>query len=307
VAGINGFIGAAVARCLKAADWRVVGLLRSGASCERLADIAALELIETASYAPDDLHRALKAVRADIVINLAAAGVMPGVCDLLELMQGNAVLAANLLQAVGGRDVRRFIHIGSCAEYAPGTDGVPMDEKWPQEPTSPYGLAKLTATHWARIHAQQRGVPLTVLRLFGVYGPGEAPHRLLPAVVRGLSSGRGVDLTPGLQQRDWLHVDDAAGAIVAAASASDLGPSGAVYNVCSGRAASVREIAEAAREVLQALPRLLRWGALPYRAEEPMWVVGNGARFHERTGWQPRWSWQHGVRATLQGAHSQAA
>src|SRR5262245_32864697 len=158
VAGVNGFIGAAVARCLKAAGWRVVGLLRSGASCERLADIAALELIETASRTLDDLRSALRPVRTDVVINLAAAGVMPGPHDFTELLHGNAVLVANLLQAVSVRDVRRFIHVGSCAEYAPGAIGAPMDEKWPQEPTSPYGLAKLTATHWARIHAQRSGV-----------------------------------------------------------------------------------------------------------------------------------------------------
>jgi len=59
--------------------------------------------------------------------------------------------------------------------------------------------------------------------------------------------------------------------------------------------------------VLQTPSQLLRWGALPYRSDEPMWVVGDGARFRERTGWQPRWDWQAGVRATLQGSHARAA
>lgn len=307
MAGINGFIGAAVARGLKAAGWRVVGLARSGSSWERLADIVGLELIETASYGAAELRRVLAPVRADVVINLAAAGVTPGMSDLAQLMHGNAMLVANLLHAVAGGEVRRFLHVGSCAEYAPGAIGLPMDEGWPQEPASPYGLAKLAATHWARMQAQLLGVPLTVLRLFSVFGPGEAPHRLLPAIVRGLASGKGVDLTPGLQQRDWLFVEDAAAALVHAAEADDLGPSGAVYNVCTGQAASVRDIGAAACQALQAPPQLLRWGALPYRADEPMWVVGDAARFRERTGWQPRWSWPDGVRATLQRAHSLAA
>jgi len=307
VAGINGFIGAALARCLKAAGWRVVGLLRSGSSWDRLAEIAGLELIEVAAYTPDELKRAVTPVAADVVINLAAAGVTPGVNDLMELIHGNAALAANLLQAVAGRQVRRFLHVGSCAEYAPGAIGLPMDESWPQEPASPYGVAKLTATHWARVQALRLDVPLTVVRLFGVYGPSEAPHRLLPAIVRGLASGQGVDLTPGLQQRDWLFVDDAADALAQAASADDLGPSGAVYNVCTEQAASVHDLGAAACALLNAPAHLLRWGALPYRPDEPMWVVGDATRFRERTGWQPRWTWPDGVRATLQLSHSLAA
>ena len=300
VAGVNGFIGAAVARRLKAASWRVIGLLRAGSSWDRLAETAGLELLEVESYAPDALRRVLAGIHADVTINLAAAGVTPGVNDLSELMQGNAMLAGDLLNAVAGRDLKRFIHVGSCAEYAAGQAGVPMSESWPQEPASPYGLAKLTATHWVRVQAVRRGVPLIVLRFFGVYGPGEAPHRLLPAIVRGLQSGLGVDLTPGLQQRDWLYIDDAAEALVRAASANDVGPSGTIYNVCTGQAASVRDVGEAARGLYEVPGQLLRWGALPYRHDEPMWIVGDASRFCELTGWQPRYSWREGVQTTVQ-------
>jgi UDP-glucose 4-epimerase len=299
VAGVNGFVGAALARCLTAAGWRVFGLGRVGSSYQRLDEIAGLQLLEVDSYAVDELRRVVASVPSDVVFNLAAAGVKPSAEDPLEMFHGNALLAANLVQAVAARGVRRFIHVGSCAEYAAGQTGKLMNEWWPQEPASPYGVAKLTATHLARVQALRSNVPLTVVRLFGVYGPGEAPHRLLPAILRGLTNGQGVDLTPGLQQRDWLYIDDAAEALVQAAAVDHLGPSGTIYNICTGQAASVREVGEQARALLGAPANRLHWGALPYRPDEPMWVLGDGARFRERTGWQPRWSWRDGVRAMV--------
>ncbi len=300
VAGINGFIGAALARCLKARGWRVVGLLRAGRSWDRLAEIAGLELLEIEAYQPDALGRALGRVHADVVINLAAAGVAPEPIDAAELWHGNALLVGHLVQAVAGRGVRRFLHIGSYSEYAAGQAGTFMSESWPQEPASPYGAAKLAATHWARVQGLRLGVPVTVLRLFGVYGPGEAGHRLLPAIVRGLLNGHGVDLTPGLQQRDWLYIEDAAEALASAAEAADLGPTGSILNVGTGEPVSVHDVGEAARAALNADPGLLRWGALPYRADEPMWTAGDASRLRGLTGWQPRHAWHEGVRATVQ-------
>jgi nucleoside-diphosphate-sugar epimerase len=307
VAGINGFIGASLARCLKARGWRVIGLLRSGRTWDRLAEIAGLELIEIEAYAPEALRRALARVQADVAINLAAAGVAPGSADTTELLHGNALLAMHLVEAAAQRGLGRFLHIGSCAEYAPGQPGTLMTEHWQQEPSSCYGAAKLAATHLARAQAQRLNVSITILRLFGVYGPGEARHRLLPAIISGLLAGKAVDLTGGMQQRDWLYIDDAAEALASAAEATDLGATGSIYNVCTGQAASVHDVGEEARVALNADAKLLRWGAMPYRADEPMWVVGDSSRLRALTGWQPRHTWQEGVRATVHALAPQRA
>lgn len=299
MAGINGFIGAAVARCLKARGWRVIGLLRAGRSWDRLAEIAGLELIEVEAYTPEALSRALSRIQAEVAINLAAAGIAPGASDAVELLQGNAFLAWHLLEAAAQRGIRRFLQIGSCAEYGPGQPGVLMSENWQQEPISCYGAAKLAATHLARVQALRLNVPIAILRLFGVYGPDEARHRLLPTIMAGLLADQGVDLTGGLQQRDWLYIDDAAEALACAAEAEDLGATGSIYNICTGQPTSVRDVGEEARAALNADANLLRWGALPYRADEPMWVVGDASRFRSLTGWQPRYTWYEGVRATV--------
>ena len=87
----------------------------------------------------------------------------------------------------------------------------------------------------ARLSARSLGVPFQWVRLFGVFGPGEAPHRLLPYVHDRLSRGERVDLTAGLQWRDLLYVEDAAKGLLRAAEIAlegRLGP----FNLCTGEA-----------------------------------------------------------------------
>jgi len=142
-------------------------------------------------------------------------------------------------------------------------------------------------------------LPLVVLRLFGVFGPGEAPRRLVPYLVDRLRQGEAVDLTPGTQVRDLLYIDDAADAFVRAADAPSLGDDGQVYNVCSGVPVAVRQVGDTVARLLDAPPESLRWGAIPPRTEEPPWIVGDGERFRSATGWQPKFDLTAGLKATI--------
>jgi len=85
---------------------------------------------------------------------------------------------------------------------------------------------------------------------------------------------------------------------VATAESSDLKP-GTVYNVCSSRPVRVREIAETVADAMQKPRALLRFGARPYRTDEPMWLVGDNRRFTTATHWQPRTTLLEGVQRML--------
>ena len=114
-----------------------------------------------------------------------------------------------------------------------------MNEDSPCRPTSPYGAAKLAATLEGGRLAAELGVPFVTLRIFGVYGPGESPHRIIPALRAKLTRGEAVPLTHGNQVRDFTYVDDLAGAITTAIDAR-LGD-GSIFNVCSGAGVPIRD------------------------------------------------------------------
>ncbi len=131
------------------------------------------------------------------------------------------------------------------------------------------------------------------LRLFHIYGPGEAPSRLVPYLVDCLRNEVRAKLTKGEQYRDALYLDDAVSALLAAAAAPAL--SETVYNVCSGCPMTVRGLADAVAHALGKSTDLLEFGALPYRHDEEMWVVGDNRRFLRDTTWSPAVSLEDGI------------
>ncbi|MCU0705138.1 MAG: NAD(P)-dependent oxidoreductase [Fimbriiglobus sp.] len=299
VAGATGFIGSAVCRRLLANGWQVVAPVRRySQQRHRLANLSRLRVVEVGEWTAAELRPAF-AQRPDVVLNLASAGVS-GKVDPEQAVAGNVTLTLNLLRVAGEVGVRRFVHTGSCFEYAAVPSGERMTESSPAVPWSVYGAAKLASVYLARTAAEVYGVPVVVLRLFGVFGPGEAPPRLLPYLITRLRNREPADLSPGTQVRDLLFIDDAVAAFTVAADTALL--DGHVYNVCSGVPVVVREVGEAVARLLAAPPELLRWGAIPPRAGEPPWIVGDPTAFRNATGWAPRFDLNAGLQATIDGA-----
>jgi nucleoside-diphosphate-sugar epimerase len=181
----------------------------------------------------------------------------------------------------------------------------PIDETHPIAPTSLYGAAKAAAHLCGCALARELGIDFVTLRPFGVFGPGEAPHRFVPYLARALARGESPQLTPGGQARDWIYADDAAEAFASAATAS-LEPYTA-YNVCTGRALRVRDVALMVAQELNVDESALGLGAKPYRPDEPLWVVGDPTRFTQATGWSARVDVREGVGRTVRWALSEAA
>lgn len=304
VTGATGHIGSALVRRLAAGGVRVTALVRRDSPARsKLPAHPRVSAVEIDSSDPRALQQSLEGTAHEVVFNLASAGVNPADRDPLTMLDGNARFLASLLAASEKHKPRRFIHTGSCSEYASAETGHHIDEDYPVEPTSVYGAAKLCASLYGAALAAERGLPFLNLRLFGVFGVGEAPHRVVPYLISRLRENQPVDLTPGGQIREWLYVDDVVDALLETAVCPYL-PASGIFNVCSGHGITVRELAE---QVADAMPKprdLLRFGARPYRADESMWIVGNNRRFTELTAWRPRIPIDEGIRRMLAQAQT---
>lgn len=298
VTGGTGFIGAALVDRLVAAGTRVVCLVRD-ASPRRARLPAPVRAVAPEDWSAAGLRRALAGASFDAVFHLAASGVSPDARDPEALIAGNALLTCSLIAALAEAPPRRFVHVGSCSEYAPIEAPARLTEDHPLDPPSLYGAAKAAAFLCGRTLAARLGVPLVALRLFGVYGPGEAPARLVPHLLACLRAGEVPALTAGAQVRDFTFVDDVADALALAATAEGLAP-GRAYNVCSGAPVRVREVVEAVARLLGRGDADLGLGRRPYRDDEPMWIVGDPARFAAATGFAPRVPLAEGLRRMAQ-------
>jgi UDP-glucose 4-epimerase len=128
------------------------------------------------------------------------------------------------------------------------------------------------------------------------YGPWEHPRRLVPHVILSALTNQEVRMTQGVQQRDFVYVDDVVEALMIAAAASV--PPGSVFNIGSGTGTPV---GEAARTILRLMgdPVSLCLGAIPTRPDEIMEMSADITSAREQLGWQPRTSLEDGLSKTV--------
>lgn len=282
--GGSGFIGARLLAHLDAAG---IGIVSVGRSPLRAGAPSSVDHRLVPRLDAEHLRAAVADTPIDAIIHLAAAGVNPGDRDHANLRRINGQLPAELVELAHTMGARAFLMTGSNSEYA-RFDGEQIAEDAPLETMKLYGTTKAAGSLMAIATGAALGLLCVNLRLFNVFGQGEAPHRLLPALRTALREGREVPLSEGLQVRDFIHVDDACGAILAALSATLDGTMvPGHYNVCSGQALSVRAFALSVAASLGADTALLRFGALPLRPDDQPRVVGNPLLFQTMTGWAP--------------------
>jgi nucleoside-diphosphate-sugar epimerase len=290
VTGGNGFIGGHVVHALVAMGHAVTVLQRSDRIAAGICDILRVDQLT-----PDAIGSALSGRRFDWVVHLAAYGVSPLDRDREPMLRINVEVTRRLTEIAAGWPARAMFVAGSGAEYASSGLARPFREHDRLETLKLYGASKAAGTLCALALANERRLPLAVGRVFGVYGPGEAPHRLLPALFEGLRMRLRVPLTSGTQRRDFLYVADVVEAILALLGTLEKDPRQTVLNVASGAPVSVQAFAEAVARQLEAPGHLLGFGDLPMRPDELAHFSGEPAAMFAFTGWTPRHSLTEGI------------
>jgi UDP-glucose 4-epimerase len=292
VIGGTGFIGSALLRRLVADGVDAHALMFR----DRIPrSVAAGTPLAAASSQVADLAHAFAGPPFDAVFHLAAAGVDPASRSPEALLDGNLGLLTRVLESLHASPPGIIVYTGSCAEYSEPQQGTLIEEDWPTLPGSLYGAAKAASTIVGTALAQRLDMAFITLRLFHVFGPGEASYRLVPSLIDSLSRNQPLKLTAGCQVRDFLHIDDVVDALISAASC--IAPRFSVFNVCSGRPTSVRDVALHLARLLDRPAALLNFGALPYRSDEQMWLAGSNRRFVEATGWAPKLALEEGLKS----------
>jgi UDP-glucose 4-epimerase len=233
----------------------------------------------------------------DVVFHLAGVlGADRSLAFAERAVQGNFLASHHLLTALGrSAQPQRIVLTGSSEEYG-RQDSLPMTEDMSARPASPYSASKAAVTQFALLYHELHALPVVVLRPFVVYGPGQRPPMLVPALMHALARGEPFAMTEGRQTRDFVYVDDVVAALIAAAVAGDA--AGEVFNVCSGEERSIREVAELCARLAGAADGALLIGAVTYRLNEVWRLVGSNEKAHRVLDWSPRVRLEEGLRRT---------
>jgi nucleoside-diphosphate-sugar epimerase len=296
VTGATGFVGVHLVARLLSEGCRVTVLARPS-SVLPPEWRNRVDLIACDDFSEKKLRRVLD-TPFEAIFHLAAYGVRPNQRDVDEIVRINMEMPAALARLCGEWRAR-MVMTGTFSEYRSPSSRELVSEDSPLEQGKLYGSSKAAGGLMASAIARSSGSGFRLLRLFKVYGAGEAPHRLLPALVSGLAKPERVAISAGTQVLDFVYIDDVIEAMVRADAHCREKGGIAAWNVATGRAHSVREFAEQVAVAMTADPSLLVFGAIGMRKDDEPWLVGSPDRLRSELGWQPSIGLEDGIRAAV--------
>ena len=184
----------------------------------------------------------------DYVFHLAAESrLQSAIMNPIEAVKNNCVGTTVMLQCAREAGVKRFVYSSTSSGY--GNNPYPNVETQPDDCLNPYSASKIAGEKFCKMYTELYGLETVILRYFNVFGR-RSPARGQYAPVIGIFQRQrdiGEPLTivgDGAQRRDFVHVEDVARANYLAATMPLKGHAGEVFNVGTGSAYSIQQIAD---------------------------------------------------------------
>ena len=299
-----GFIGSHLVRRLVGSGADVHVLARPSSGRKRIADLGdAVTVWPGVIEDADAVGRCVRELQPVVVFHLAGDNdVRHGGADpaaLAASVRVNLTGTLNVVAAAAATGVERLVRAGGLEEYGHGS--VPFAEEQREDPVTPYSASQVAAAHYCRMLQRHVDVSILTLRLALVYGPGQSDGFFVPSLVRSALAGDDFEMTGGEQTRDFLFVDDAAVAFVAAASAPAL--RGEIVNVGTGVERRVRDVADTIIR-LTGSTAVLRVGAAPERPVEIERLACRNEKALQLLGWSAETGLEDGLRRTIDAARA---
>jgi GDP-6-deoxy-D-talose 4-dehydrogenase len=272
VTGLGGFTGRYLAQSLQAAGYRVFGTSHGAESAG--PDTYRVDLTDRA-----ELARVVADVQPDVVAHLAAiAFVAHGDAD--AIYRTNVVGTRNLLEALANLPRRpKAVLVASSANIYGNAAVEIIDESVEPNPANDYAVSKLSMEYMACLWTDK--LPIVVARPFNYTGVGQSPQFLLPKIVGHFQRGeRVIELGNIDVERDF---SDVRRVVDAYRRLLQLAPAGGVFNVCSGRAVSLKAVI-AMMEQIAGYEIEVRVNPAFVRANEVRRLQGNAARLQSVVG-----------------------
>jgi UDP-glucose 4-epimerase len=293
ITGAHGFLGRHVARFFSRKGHTVLGIGHGEWAPEEWKLWGLSEW-----YAADVSLQSMKqfADRPSVIVHCAGGGsVSFSIDDPIADFERTVITTAHVLEYV--RTIAptcRVVYPSSASVYGV-VDKLPIQEDCHAAPISQYGVHKLMAEQMVASYARQFGTSAAIVRLFSVYGCG-LRKQLLWDACRKFANGDNVFMGTGEEVRDWLHVEDAAELLMAAAEHASV--ECPTINGGSGEGITVREV-------------LIHLGrCLPFEEQTPIFSgaerMGDPSRFVAHIDGAKAWGWR-ATRVWKQGMQEYAA
>jgi nucleoside-diphosphate-sugar epimerase len=301
ITGIGGFIGSSLARAVLDRGGKVRGVDNfSTGKRENIREI--LDQIEFREADILDLAAMRSACAAvDFVFHEAAIPSVPkSVQDPLGSNQANIDGTVNVLIAARDAKVKRIIYAASSSAYG-DTPTLPKHEEMKPDPISPYAVAKLASELYMTSFYRCYGLETVSLRYFNIFGPRQDPSSpysgvLAKFITLMLRGEQPTIFGDGEQSRDFTYIDNAVAANLLACEAPSEEVAGKVFNVATGRRASLNETFQLLQK-LTGYPGRVKYG--PERGGDIKHSLADISRGEAALGYKPKVDFEEGLRRTV--------
>ena len=288
ITGGTGFIGFHLAkRCLNL-RWSVTSLSTSNPPKKRRLKGVKYKLCDISNK-----NKLLKKIKPnyDYVVNLA------GYVDhthKVKTMKSHYVGFKNLTHLFLNTKIKKFVQIGSSVEY--GKIRSPQHERNSDNKTfSIYGRAKLLSTKLSQSLYKRFNFPVTVLRLYLVYGPYQDINRVIPITILNSIKNKKFDCSEGLQLRDFTYIDDVVEAIIKTLRIKKS--SGQILNIGQGKPVQVKKVINKICELLDS--GRPQFGKIKFRDDEIMNLHPSITKAKKILNWTPKIKINSGLKKTI--------
>ena len=233
----------------------------------------------------------------DAVVHFAAeTHVDRSIEDASPFLSTNIIGTQCLLEAARSSPGIRFIHISTDEVYGSAPAGVAFKEDAQLDPRSPYAASKASAEHLVRAFAVTHGVSSVILRCTNNFGPFQFPEKLIPLMIANATEDKPLPIYgDGMQERDWLFVEDYCRAI---ALTLEKAAPGSVYNVSSGASQPNLKIVRTILRLLGKPDSLIQY--VQDRPGHDRRYALDSSKIQRELGWSPLLSFEEGIRRTIE-------
>jgi len=259
-----------------------------------------LKKIEVYSGDIRDYHFVKKATKdVDIICHLAALiGIPYSYIAPESYVETNVKGTLNVVQAAKVNDVKKVI-ITSTSETYGSALYVPIDEKHPSQPQSPYSATKIAADAIAMSYFHSFNLPVSIIRPFNIYGPRQSARAVIPTIITQiLLNNDRIELGNLTPKRDYTYVKDTCEGYIRIIETDDT--EGKAFNIGNSSEISILDLAEKIKNLMNSDVEIVSVEERHrVNSSEVSRLFADNRKAIKELNWKPKYSLENGLKQTI--------
>ena len=227
----------------------------------------------------------------DIVIHLASYLSSADDFQTVDKILGvNIKFFCRLLDSVKDCDVKLFINTGSSTEY--------LLENGLLYPAYFYSASKTAARYFLKYFSHAYSFNYLNVIPYTIYGRNDSQGKIIDIIIKSLTSSNAIDLSPGEQVLDFIHVEDVAEFYVHIVDKYQTISTENDFQLGTGKGTSLKQLANIIEDVT-GKKAAINWGGKPYRKTDILYSVANTETYSSLINWHPKITIHEGIKGLL--------